>query len=129
MQIEDFVEADGYANEELFDCDYSSIDDVINQVIVFTGAIERDTENGLRTLVAFQRDDGQRSAFWTDSKKLKEVVNNPQRTFPFRAIIKVVKLGEMTGFRFFSPNSAVTKEDEDNFSLYQKSKFRYNKRR
>ena len=129
MEVSDFIEEDSYANEELFDCDYSSVDDVINQVIVFTGATERETENGLRTLIAFQKDDGTRTAFWTDSRKLKEVVNNPQRTYPFRSIIKVVKLGEMTGFRFFSPNSAVTQEDRDNFNLYQKSKFRYNKRR
>lgn len=54
MEVLDFIEEDGYANEELFDCDYSSVDDVINQVLVFTGATERDTENGKRTLIAFQ---------------------------------------------------------------------------
>ncbi len=127
--VEDFVEETGYADEELFDCDYSSVDDVINQVLVFTGATERETENGKRTLIAYQRDDGSRSAFWTDSRKLKDVVHNPQRSYPFRAIIKVVKLGEMTGFRFFAPSSVVTQEDRDNFNLYQKSKYRYNKRR
>ena len=128
MVVEDFVEETGYANEELFDCDYCSVDDVINQVLIYTGATERDTENGKRTLVAFQRDDGSRSAFWTDSRKLKEVVGNPDRSFPFRAVIKVVKMGDMTGFRFFAPSSEVTQEDRDNFSIYQKSKYRYKRR-
>jgi len=125
--VEDFVEETGYANEELFDCDYSSVDDVINQVIVFTGATQRETENGLRTLIAFQREDGSKSAFWTDSKKLKEIVLNPQRSYPFRAVIKVVSMGKMTGFRFFSPSSPITQEDVAAFQFYQKSKYRYNR--
>lgn len=112
------------SSEELFDCDFCSVDEVINQVLVFTGVTQRETENGLRTLIAIQRDDGTRSAFWTDSKKLKEVVLAEGRVFPFRAIIKVAKLGQYTGFKFFSPKSGVTQEDEDNFTYYKRTKFK-----
>ena len=51
--IEDFVEEDNIASSDLFDCEYTSIDAVINQVTVFTGAVERQTENGTRLLVAY----------------------------------------------------------------------------
>lgn len=65
-----------------------------------------------------------RSAFFTDSKRLKDVVCNPNRTFPFRAIIKVVRFGNNTGFKFFSPKSKITQEDKDNFEYYKRNKYR-----
>jgi len=123
--IEDFVEENA-TSDDLFDCEYTSVDAVINEVTVFTGWTERQTENGLRTLIAYGEGHN-RSAFYTDSKKLKEVVAAPGRKFPFRAIIKVVSYGTMHGFKFFSPNSPITKEDKENFDFYKRSKNRRNR--
>lgn len=52
-EIEDFVEEECTSSSDLFDCEYTSIDAVINQIVVFTGCIERQTENGTRLLVAY----------------------------------------------------------------------------
>lgn len=41
------------SNDDLFDCEYTSVDAVINEVTVFTGCKERQTENGTRTLIAY----------------------------------------------------------------------------
>lgn len=121
-EIEDFVEDEGASNSsDLFDCEYTSIDAVINQVTVFTGVTERQTENGTRLLVAYGEGIN-RSAFYTDSKKLKDVFLAPSRKYPMRAVIKVVSYGNMYGFRLFSPKTEITKEDEDNFSFYKRSK-------
>lgn len=120
-EIEDFVEND--ACGDLFDCEYTSIDAVINEITVFTGWTERQTENGMRTLIAYGEGSG-RSAFYTDSKKLREVVADPQRKFPFRAIIKIVSYGNMTGFRFCSPQSEVTNDDVSNFEFYKRNKYK-----
>ena len=124
--IDDFEEDDQNVDNDLFDCEYTSVDAVINEITVFTGAQERQTENGSRTLVAYGEGIN-RSAFFTDSKKLKDVVLSPNRTFPFRAIIKVVSYGTMFGFKFFSPKSPVTKEDKENFEFYKRSKNRRNR--
>lgn len=125
--ITDFEEPTGQVGDEsLFDCDYCSIDDVINKVLIFNGVTERETENGLRTLIAFDDGGTWRSAFFTESKKLKSVVNDPERVWPFRAIIKVVRMKDLTGFKFCSPKTGVTQEDVANFQFYQKNKFRRN---
>jgi hypothetical protein len=118
------VSADG---DDLFDCEYSSVDALINEVIVFTG-VKRDvqTENGLRTLVAFG-DGAARSAFFTESKRLKDVVCNPVRSFPFRAIIKVVRFGNNTGFKFFPPASQISQQDKENFEYYKRNKYKRNR--
>ena len=58
------------------------LDAVINEVTVFTGCKERQTENGTRTLIAYGEGIGA-SAFYTDSKKLKDVVLDPKRKYPF----------------------------------------------
>lgn len=55
--VEDFMEEDNISSSDLFDCEYTSIDAVINQVTVFTGCIERQTENGTRLLVAYGEGD------------------------------------------------------------------------
>lgn len=125
-QVADFEEELGTNNSEydLFDCEYSSVDALINEVIVFTGVKpEMQTENGTRTLIAFGEGVG-KSAFFTDSKRLKDVVCNPNRKFPFRAIIKVVRFGNNTGFKFFPPKAGVTQEDKDNFEYYKRNKYR-----
>lgn len=119
-EIVDF-EDENVVTNDLFDCEFSSVDAVINEVTVFTGYQERQTENGTRTLIAFG-EGYNRSAFFTDSKKLRDVVASPGRQFPFRAVIKVVSYGNMYGFKFFSPNSPITQEDKDNFSFYKRSK-------
>ena len=119
--IEDFVENE--TSDDLFDCEYTSVDAVINEVTVFTGWTERQTENGLRTLIAYGEGHN-RSAFYTDSKKLKEVVANPSRKFPFRAMIKVVNYGTMMGFKFFAPNAPITDDDKANFEAYKRTKGR-----
>ena len=110
--------------DDLFDCEYSSVDALINEVMVFTGVkTDVQTENGTRTLIAFGEGDG-RSAFFTESKRLKDVVCDPKRQFPFRAIIKVVRFGNNTGFKFFSPKSPITQQDKDNFDYYKRNKWR-----
>lgn len=122
MVIEDFVE-DPNESTDLFDCEYSPIDAVINQVTIFTGWRNQATENGDRVLVAFGEGYG-KSAFFTDSKKLREVFTNPNRHYPFRAIIKVVPYGNMCGFRVCAPSAEITQDDKDNFSLYKRTKRR-----
>lgn len=121
-EIEDFIE-DPNENSDLFDCEFTSVDAVVNQIMVFTGWQNRATENGDRTLVAYW-EGYNRSAFFTDSKKLKEVFCNPKRHYPFRAVIKVVSYGNMYGFRVFSPKSEITKEYRENFEFYKRTKNR-----
>lgn len=67
------------------------------------------------------------SAFFTESKKLKELFLNPNRKFPFRGVIKVVRYGENAGFKMFSPSSPITRDDEDNLRFYQRCKFKKNR--
>lgn len=124
----DFDESLNHNDEydERFDCEYSSIDEVINKVEVFTGAKELETENGIRTLIAYG-EGSNRSAFFTSSKKLSEVVTNNDTKFPFRAIIKVVQYGLNSGFAFRSPKSKVTENDLDNFDRYKRGKHRKNR--
>lgn len=110
--IEDFVEDESAASSDLFDCDYTPIDAVVNQVTVFTGMVVAYGEGAAK------------SAFFTDSKKLKNVFGNPNRKYPFRAVIKVVSYGNMYGFNVFSPNTEITADDEANFSFYKRSKKR-----
>lgn len=121
-EIIDFVDEDN-GSDKLFDCEYTSVDAVINQVTVFTGAKLQQTDNGERCLIAYGEGYG-RSAFFTDSKKLKDVVLVPGRVFPFRAIIKVVTYGSMIGFKFFPPSAAVTEDDEANYQAYRRTKGR-----
>ncbi len=117
-------EDDDIENNDLFDCEYSSIDSLINEVAVFTGVKEDvQTENGLRTLIAFG-EGANRSAFFTESKRLKDVVCDKNRQFPFRAVIKVVRYGNNTGFKFFSPKTTITQEDASNLEYYQKNKYK-----
>lgn len=121
--VEDFVDEESQGNSDLFDCEYSSIDAVINVVTVFTGYDVRQTENGERTLVAFGEGYG-KSAFFTDSKKLKDVFANPNRHYPMRAVIKVVRYGNMYGFRVFPPDTDITHEDRELFENYKRNKWR-----
>lgn len=121
--IEDFVEDEGSASNDLFDCEFTSVDAVINQVTVFTGVETRQTENGERTLVAYG-EGYSRSAFFTDSKKLKDVFCNPKQHYPFRAMIKVVPYGSMYGFRVFKPTTEVSQQDKENFEFYKRTKNR-----
>ena len=125
-EIVDFVEEteNGAGTNDLFDCEYSSVDALLNEIIVFTGVrTDVQTENGMRTLIAFGNGSS-RSAFFTESKRLKDVVCNPNRPFPFRAMIKVVRFGNNTGFKFFPPNSQITQQDRDNFDFYKRNKYR-----
>ncbi len=124
-EVVDFEETPSL-EDDLFDCEYTSVDAVINEVTVFTGCKERQTENGTRTLIAYGEGVGA-SAFYTDSKKLKDVVFANSRKFPFRAIIKVVRYGNMYGFKFFPPNTQITQEDKDNFDYYKRNKYRRNR--
>lgn len=120
-EVMDFEETESL-NEDIFDCEYTSVDAVINEVTVFTGCKERQTENGTRTLIAYGEGIGA-SAFYTDSKKLKDVVLDPKRKYPFRAVIKVVRYGTMYGFKFFPPNTPITQEDRDNLKTDDGRKF------
>lgn len=121
--IEDFVEDESTASSDIFDCDFTPIDAVINQVTVFTGCVTRATENGDRLLVAYG-EGAAKSAFFTDSKKLKKVFDDPKRKYPFRAVIKVVSYGNMYGFNVFSPKTEITEDDEANFNFYKRAKKR-----
>lgn len=125
-EIIDF-EDDYSASSDLFDCEFTSVDAVVNQATVFTGWENRQTENGERTLIAYGEGIN-RSAFFTDSKKLKDAFCAPNRRYPMRATIKVVRYGSMYGFRLFSPNSEITQEDRDNFEFYKRTKSRKNRR-
>lgn len=133
MEIEDFVDEEGGSQADLFCCEFTSIDVVINKVKVFTGAINKSTENGDRCLVAYAPDSNNpndvepASAFFTESKKLKELFLNPNRKFPFRGVIKVVRYGENAGFKMFSSSSPITRDDEDNLRFYQRCKFKKNR--
>lgn len=122
-EIEDFVEDESVTSSDLFDCDYTPIDAVVNQITVFTGCTNRATENGDRLLVAYG-EGAAKSAFFTDSKKLRNVFCNPNRKFPFRAVIKVVSYGNMFGFNVFSPKTEITQADKDNFAFYKRGKKR-----
>lgn len=121
-EIEDFIE-DVANDADLFDCDYTPIDAVVNQVTVFTGCATRATENGDRLLIAYG-EGAAKSAFFTDSKKLKKIFADPKRNYPFRAVIKVVSYGNMFGFNVFSPKTEITREDTENFEFYKRSKSR-----
>lgn len=120
--IEDFVE-DASTSSDLYDCEFTPIDAVVNQITVFTGCTMRATENGDRLLIAYG-EGAAKSAFFTDSKKLKNVFCNPNRKFPFRAVIKVVSYGNMCGFNVFSPNTEITREDKELFDFYKRTKNR-----
>ena len=109
-EVMDFEETESL-NEDIFDCEYTSVDAVINEVTVFTGCKERQTENGTRTLIAYGEGIGA-SAFYTDSKKLKDVVLDPKRKYPFK---------------FFPPNTPITQEDRDNFEYYKRNKYKKNR--
>lgn len=122
-EIEDFVEDESVTSSDLFDCDYTPIDAVVNQITVFTGCTTRATENGDRLLVAYG-EGAAKSAFFTDCKKLRNVFCNPNRKFPFRAVIKVVSYGNMFGFNVFSPKTEITQADKDNFAFYKRGKKR-----
>lgn len=122
-EIEDFVEDESVTSSDLFDCDYTPIDAVVNQITVFTGCTTRATENGDRLLVAYG-EGAAKSAFFTDSKKLRNVFCNPNRKFPFRAVIKVVSYSNMFGFNVFSPKTEITQADKDNFAFYKRGKKR-----
>ena len=124
-EVMDFEETESL-NEDIFDCECTSVDAVINEVTVFTGCKERQTENGTRTLIAYGEGIGA-YAFYTDSKKLKDVVLDPKRKYPFRAVIKVVRYGTMYGFKFFPPNTPITQEDRDNFEYYKRNKYKKNR--
>lgn len=75
-EVMDFEETESL-NEDIFDCEYTSVDAVINEVTVFTGCKERQTENGTRTLIAYGEGIGA-SAFYADSKKLKRCCFRPE---------------------------------------------------
>ena len=95
---------------------------------MFTGCDpDRQTENGTRCLIAYG-EGYSKSAFFTDSKKVKDVFANPGRRYPMRAVIKVVKYGTMYGFRVFPPSVEITQEDVDNFEAYKRNKWRNNRR-
>ena len=122
--VEDFVDDGVQGNSDLYDCDFTSIDAVINEVTVFTGCDpDRQTENGVRTLIAYG-EGYNRSAFFTDSKKLKDVFASPNRHYPMRAVIKVVRYGNMFGFRVFPPDTPITQEDRELFESYKRNKWR-----
>ncbi len=122
--VEDFVDDGVQGNSDLYDCDFTSIDAVINEVTVFTGCDpDRQTENGVRTLIAYG-EGYNRSAFFTDSKKLRDVFASPNRHYPMRAVIKVVRYGNMFGFRVFPPDTQITQEDRELFESYKRNKWR-----
>jgi len=126
MEVIDFEDKENAVDEGLFDCEFTNVDEIINKAVIFTGAKTSETENGERTLIAYT-DNQKRSAFFTESKKLTKIVMDPERKYPFRAVIKIVRYGEFTGFRFFSPKNKITEEDRSNFNFYQKNKWRRKK--
>lgn len=102
--------------------DYSPIDDVINKPIWVTGyATGVQTHGGTdkSNLIKFKWElDEAETAFWTRSRKLIEMVQDPAIRFPFRTIIKVVLIRELCGFEYRSAKEAVSKEDEAAYNMY-----------
>ena len=123
-EIVDFDESQ-YRKDSLFDCVHQNIDTVINKVVVYLGArANSPTVNGLKTLIAFELD-GKKSAFYTDSKRLRMIATDPNRQYPFRSVIKVVRYGNYyIGIDFFAPTTPITQEDIENFNFYQRTKFK-----
>lgn len=111
--------------------DYPSIDEVINKPIWCTGFCGGvDTDNGKRTLVKFKWElEGAETAFWTSSKKLLAVLQNPSIRFPLHTIIKVVFIRDMAGFEFRSAKEVVSQEDVDALNMYLIKKRSYMKQR
>lgn len=121
----DFEDTDS-PNGSMFDVEYCSIDDVLNEVVIYKGITDRLTTNGSRKLIAVTLADGTETAFITSSAKIiEQVCNVPADRFPFRAVMKCVPYGgAFIGFKLFSPNSEITDEDKRLFNQYRKTKFK-----
>ncbi|WP_279167848.1 hypothetical protein [Muribaculum intestinale] len=111
--------------------DYPSIDEVLNKPIWCTGFSDSvKTENGNRTLVKFKWELVEaETAFWTSSKKLLSVLQNPSIRFPFHTIIKVVFIRDMAGFEFRSAKEAISQDNVDALNMYLIKKRSYMKQR
>lgn len=120
----DFEEGNAVGSDDMYDVEWCSIDDVLLKPIVIKGIRDQETQNGLRNLVAIDVEDVP-TAFVTAAKNIvRDIKSVPSERYPFRAIIKVVQYGTLTGFKLCSPKSAVTKDDERNVQIYKKNKFR-----
>lgn len=121
--MRDFVES--ATDDEMYRCDYMSVVNFVNQVIVVRGAKECTTVNGSKCLIAVTLADGTNTCFYTGSKHLSDVVLNSQYEFPFRVVIKVEKLGRTLGLKFYSPGTKITHEDELRLETF-KARSKYN---
>lgn len=121
----DFEESDSLS-DSMYDVEYCSIDDVINEVVIYKGITDRITSNGPRKLIAVTLSDGTDTAFITSSAKIIEQVGGmPSDRFPFRTMMKCVAYGgAFIGFKLFSPHSDVTDDDKRLFNQYRKTKFK-----
>ena len=115
--------------EELFLKRYSEAEDYVNKHLIIFDCKPIMTNNGLRIAVAYKNEDDcmhEGGVFVTGSKHLKETLERCVGEFPFRAIIKPIRYGEMIGFKFFSPQSEITSEDKDLFREFVKYQNRRN---
>lgn len=129
----DFDESFYGAEDKIFDCDWVSVLYCVNKVLVYNQAVKTELEGKPKLLVAFTENAEQagekHSAFVTDSKYLRQVLTDEGRIFPFRAVIKVVKLGSVLAFKFFSPKTQITEEDINNLKAFEMSQDRRFKNR
>lgn len=115
--------------EDLFHERYSEAEDYVNKHLVIYEHRVIMTGNGLRVAVAYKNEDDcmhEGGVFVTGSKHLKEALERCAGKFPFRAIIKPIRYGRMIGFKFFSSQSEITKEDKDLFREFVKYQNRRN---
>ena len=119
----DFEEDSG--KSDMYDVEFCSIDEMVNNVALYKGMKDFPTENGLRKLIAVDMPNGTPSAFLTSSKKVIEQVEGMKKRVPFRALMKCVSYGSaFIGFRLFPPSVEVTDDDRRLFQQYKKTKFK-----
>lgn len=116
-----------FKDSDLFAGEHKSVLFAINQVIIIHAVREaefkkqkEDDNETPKAEVAFSIEGEQDiMVFFTGSEWLRKVLFNEKTTFPFRAIIKVVKKGNFFSFEFTSPSSEVTEKDEENLKLFR----------
>lgn len=122
MDIRDFDEGQFY-NDDIFSGEHKSVLFTVNKVIIIHAAREAELsqeEGKDKAEVAFSVDgEDEVLVFFTGSEWLRKVLFNEKTTFPFRCIIKIVRMGNLLSFRFTNPSTEITKEDIENMELFR----------
>ncbi len=126
MKVVDFNEND-FREDDIFAGEHKSVLFAINQVIIIHAVREaefkkqkEDDNETPKAEVAFSIEGEQDiMVFFTGSEWLRKVLFNEKTTFPFRCIIKIVRMGNLLSFRFTNPSTEITKEDIENMELFR----------